>query len=107
MLTTFIIVSFITWIVGFFINGFTLYNVLIIVPTVMFSLRKVGIHCSMGSIIGAELLMLFFSIMWRLIFHKFELLRFILALIVRIIFICIVVYDETMFVYVSEEKKHD
>lgn len=105
MLTALIIVSVICWVAGFFINGFTLYGVVTLVPTVMFALRKFDIHIRMSNIITCEVLFLFFSIMWRLLFHKFSLLKLILTLVVRAIFILIVVYDDTVYVYVSEERK--
>lgn len=100
-----IIVSFLCWIAGFFINGFTLYSVLLIIPTVMFALRKFAIHIGLANIVTAEVLLLFFSVVWKLIFHKFALLKFILTLVVRLIFIILVIYDDTVFVYVSEERK--
>lgn len=105
MLTGLIIVSVICFLVGFFINGFTLYNVALLIPTIMFSVRKVGIHCKLGNILACEILFLFFSIVWRLMFHKFSLLKFILSILVRAVFILVVVYDDTAYVYVSEEKK--
>lgn len=105
MLNALIIVSALCWIAGFFVSGFTLYSVLTVVPTVMFMLRKFDIHIRMSNIFTCEALFLFFSIMWRLLFHKFSLLKLILTLIVRFIFIIIIVYDETVYVYVSEERK--
>ena len=105
MLTVFIIASFVCWVAGFFINGFTLYNVLLIIPTVMFALRKFDIHVKLANIVTCEIMFLFFSIAWRLLFHKMVILRLILTLLVRAIFILIVVYDNTAYVYVNEEKK--
>lgn len=100
-----IITSLICWIIGFFINGFSLYNVLIIIPTLMFSVRKVGIHVKYGHIIAVECLLLFFSIAYRLMFHKFHIIRCLLGILVRIIFIIICIYDDIVYVYVSEERK--
>lgn len=105
MLTALIIVGFICYIAGFFINGFSLYTIALIVPTVMFALRKVGIHIKFGNIMACEILFLFFSLVWRLMFHKFVLIKLLLSILVRIVFICVVVYDDTVYVYVSEERK--
>lgn len=105
MLTALIIVSAICWLAGFFINGFTIYNVALIVPTIMFALRKVGIHVKFGNIIACEILFLFFSVVWRLMFHKFALIKFMISILVRAVFLCIVIYDDTAYVYVSEERK--
>jgi hypothetical protein len=105
MLIGFIIVSIVCWILGFFINGFTLYNVMLLIPTLMFSARKVGIHIKFGNIVAAEVLLLFFSLMWRCLFHKFHIVRFLLSILVRAVFLIICIYDDTVYVYVNEERK--
>lgn len=105
MLTTFIIIAFVCWIIGFVINGFTLYSVSLIIPTLMFSSRKVGIHIKYGNIIAAEVLLLFFSLVWKLLFHKFYVVKFLLSILVRAVFLIICIYDDTVFVYVNEERK--
>lgn len=105
MLTALIIVSFVCWILGFFINGFTLYSFITIIPTIMFAIKKLGIFPKLGNIIACEVIFLFFSISWRLLFHKFSLLKLILTLILRIIFIGIAYYDSVAYVYTTEERK--
>lgn len=105
MLNVLIIISAVVWIAGFFVNGFTLYNVLLIVPTVMFALRKFDIHIRMSGIITCEVMFLVFSFLWRLLFKKLYVLKLILTLIIRLIFIIVVIYDDTVYVYVSEERK--
>ena len=105
MLNTLIIISFLSYIAGFLVNGFTLYNVLLIIPTILFSIRKVGIHIKMSSIITTEVLFLVFSVLWRLMFNDFSIVGLILTVVIRIIFVCVVLYDDTVYVYVSEEKK--
>lgn len=105
MLITLIIVSVVCWILGFVVNGFSLYNILIVIPTIMFSVRKVGIHVKMSNIVAIECVLLFFSIVFQLIFKSFVWWQFLLGLLLRLIFICIVWYDDTVYVYVSEEKK--
>ena len=105
MLNAFIIVSFVCWILGFFINGFTLYSLSLIIPTIMFSARKFGIHIKFGNIIAAEILLLFFSLVFRLIFHKLSIVKLLLSILVRAVFLIICIYDDTAYVYVSEERK--
>lgn len=105
MLTTLIIVSFVCWILGFVVNGFTLYNFMVVIPTIMFSVRKVGFHVKMGNIIATECLILFFSIVFMLIFKSFIWWKFLLGILFRVIFLCIVAYDDTVYVYVNEERK--
>lgn len=108
MLNGLIIASFICWILGFIFNGFTFYNVMILVPTIMFAVRKFGIHVKLGSLIGTECLFLFFSIAWKLIFSSFTWKALLLCLLFRFIAICLAIYDDTTYVYVQEErKKHD
>lgn len=107
MLNGLIITSFICWIAGFFINGFTLYNVLLIIPTIMFALRKFGIHIELSKILAPEILFLFFSTAWKLLFKKYLFVPWLIAVVVRLIFLGLVIYDDTMYVYVQEEKRHD
>ena len=105
MLSTLIIISVITWIAGFLVNGICLYNIAVIIPVIMFGVRKVGIHVSQSNIITAEVILIVFSLIWRLIFHKFIIWKFIVTILIRLVFIGVLIYDETMYVYVSEERK--
>lgn len=38
-------------------------------------------------------------------FNDFSIVGLILTVVIRIIFVCVVLYDDTVYVYVSEEKK--
>ncbi len=105
MLTVFIIIGFICWAAGFVINGFALYPIMCIIPTIMFALRKFDIHIKMSNIVATEIILLFFSITFKLIFHKFFIVKLLLTLLARAIFIGIVAYDDAAYVYVSEERK--
>ena len=105
MLNVLIIIGYITWILCFFINGFTLYSCLVVIPVTLFAIRRIGIHMKLTSILTSEIMFIIFSMLWRFLFNTFELLPFILTLLVRMVFICIVVYDETVYVYVTEERK--
>ena len=105
MLSTLIIISGLTWFLGFFVNGFTLYQLMIVIPVIMFSLRKFGIHMKQSSIFAAEIGFLFASTVWRLIFGKFILWKFLLTILLRIIFVIVVIYDDTVYVYKQEERK--
>lgn len=105
MLSTLIIISGITWILGFFVNGFTLYQIMTVIPVIMFCVRKFGIHAKQSNIIACEVGFMFASIVWRLIFSKFVLWKFLLTLLLRIIFIGVVIYDDTVYVYKQEERK--
>lgn len=105
MLTAFIIIGFVSWILGFIINGISLYTILVLVPVVMFSVRKVGIHVQLGTIMTCEILFLFFSTAWKVLFHDFVWSEFLLTVLVRAIFLGIVIYDSVVYVYITEERK--
>lgn len=105
MLNVLIIIVVICWIAEFFVNGFTFYNVMLVVPVLMFAGRKFDIHIKYANIITAECLLLFFSVMWRLIFGKFDLVRFIICVLIRAISCIVAIYDDTTYVYVKEERK--
>ena len=105
MLTVLIITQFVLWIIGFFIRGFTLYQLCLVTVPICFSLRKFGIKVSYGSLIAIEILLLFFSTIFTLMFSEIDVTRYILSLIVRIISIIIAIVDDTMYIYVTEERK--
>ena len=105
MLRTLIIMVFALWFGGFFVNGLTLYNVLLVVPVVMFTLRKFGIHVKLGTICLFEILFLFFSTTWRLLFTDVVWWRYWVGLALRVISVLVVVYDDFNYVYITEERK--
>lgn len=105
MLSVLIIIAFLCWIAGFVVNGVTLYAFMLVVPTVMFSIRKVGVHMSMGSIIGIEVFFIIVSTIMKVLFNNFSLVELILTIIIRAVFLIVVLYDDTVYVYVNEERK--
>lgn len=105
MLTTLIIVSVACWIAMFFVNGFCLYAIMTLVPTILFAIRKLGIHIKCGNILACEIIFLFFSVSYRLLFHKFVIAQLLISLVIRMIFLGICLYDDTVYVYVNEERK--
>lgn len=105
MLITFIIVAAICWLLGFFVNGFCVYNIALIIPTIMFAVRKIGIHIKFSNICTCEGLFLFASIVFRCIFGSFRWIPLLLGILLRVIFLGVVLYDDTVYVYVSEERK--
>lgn len=107
MLTVLIIIALICYIAGYFINGFTLYNVLLLIPTIMFIVRKAGIHVKLSSICIAEGVLLFFDMTYRLIFNRMNVAHFLLEILMRVIFLIVVIYDDANYVYVTEEVKRN
>ncbi len=100
-----IIISYVCWILGFIVNGFTLYNVLVFITTTMFTIKKLGVFCKLKNIITWECVFLIFSTLWRLLFHKLVFTRLLLTVVIRLVFIAISVYDDKFYVYVSKEIK--
>lgn len=107
MLNTLIIIGVVLWIATMITNGITLYSVLIVIPTIMFAIRKLAINMKLGSFLTCEIMFFFFSCVWKLLFGGFEAVRVIITIVIRIIFILIVMYDEKCFVYIQEERKRE
>lgn len=106
MLNVMIVIEFVLWLIGFFIRGkLTLYQVLLIVPVVMFALRKVGIKISAVTIVVTEILFLFFSTVFTILFSSIDKGPYIACIVVRVISIIIPIIDDTLYVYVTEERK--
>lgn len=100
-----IIAQVVLWIAGFFVKGFSLYQVCLIVPVVLFAIRKFGIKIGCSHIIVCEVLFLFFSTIFTMLFSEIDTVRYVLSLVLRIISILIAVIDDTMYIYVTEERK--
>lgn len=106
MLKVMIIAQFILWIAGFFVRGhITLYQVLLIVPVAMFALRKVGIKISATNIVVTELLFLFFSTVFTILFGSIDKVPYFICLGLRVISATIAIIDDVTGVYVTVERK--
>lgn len=106
MLSALIITQFVLWFIGFFIiGGISLYQLLLVSVPICFSLRKYGIKVSYGSLIAIDILLLFFSTTFTILFSEIDTVRYILCIVVRLISIIISIIDDTMYIYVTEERK--
>lgn len=105
MLSTLIIITLVIWILSMVAKGVCLYSILLIIPTIMFAARKFGWHAKLGAIIGVELFLLFFSVVWTLLFGHMNWIRLLICLILRVVFWGICIYDDITFVYISEERR--
>lgn len=103
MLSVLMAIAVVFWILTFFIKGVTLYTILLIIPTLLFCARKIGYHSKMSHIITAEVLFLFFSFAWQLLFGTLSMGKMILCILCRLVFLCVVLYDDKVYVYVNEE----
>lgn len=100
-----IILQVILWLLGFLVKGFTLYQISLIVPVMMFSFRKFGLKISSIHIVVVEILFLFFSTVFTILFSKINALRYIIGILLRVISCIIAIIDDTLYVYVTEERK--
>lgn len=107
MLTVLIAIVYGAWILGFVIDGLTIWNVLLFITTTMFAVRRFGIHVGMSHIVTLEVVFIIFTFLWRLLFNSLSIGWFLLLVFIRVIFIMIVFWDETQYVYIKEEKVID
>lgn len=106
MLNVLIIFQWLLWVGGFFAQGgITLYQVLLIIVPIMFMLRKYGIGVKYGTIIATEVLLAFFHIIFQILFGDIEVARLVVCIILRVICIIICVIDDTLYIYVTEERR--
>ena len=104
-LTILIIIQYACSTLLFFVNGFTLYNVITLICATMFAVRKVGIDVKLEYVMTLEVISLFFCIAWRVLFKGFTWPFLIWTLVSRIVFIIVYYYDSKAYVYISEEKR--
>lgn len=106
MLNVMIIIDFVLWIAGFFVRGkLTLYQLLLIIPVCMFALRKVGVKVSAVNIVVTEILFLFFSTVFTVLFSHIDKPIYITCIVIRVISLAMPIIDDIFFVYVTEERK--
>lgn len=100
-----IILMTIIWIIGFFVKGFCFYQVMLVIPVLMFACRKFGVKISSVHIIVVEVLFLFFSTVFTILFSEINGARYVISLLLRILSCLIAVIDDTLYIYVTEERK--
>ena len=74
---------------------------------ITFLLRKFGIHIKVTKIIPAEVLFMFLYFNGSLVFKTFTITNYIIMIIIRIVFYLIVYYDDTAYVYITEEVEKE
>ena len=100
-----IIFQFIIWIAGFFVKGFTLYQCVLIIPVVLFAVRKFGLRVSSVHIVVIEVIFLFFSTIFTILFGHIDKIPYIVSILLRILSCTIAIIDDTLYIYVTEERK--
>lgn len=104
---TLIVISIILLITTWFVQGLNFATIMAIVSTTMFCCRKFGYFCKPNSLVVMESVSLFITVVMQLLFKRFNILTFIIIVIMRALFLWIVYYDTEAFVYVSKEVRRE
>lgn len=88
-------------------SGFNILSILATISTLLFCSRKVGHFCQFKTLAGLEGTGAFLQVMMWLVFKRFHLVKFLLIVAFRLIFLAIALYDIKMFVYVKEVHRKD
>lgn len=99
------VLSIISWIGVIWFKGFTLYSFALLLPTILFLVRKFGYFVKLKNILICEGMFLFLSITWTFIFGTMSVKTYLITIVFRIMFILVVLYDDKAYVYVTEERK--
>lgn len=100
-----ILLQIVIWFIQWFINGTSLYHGLLLIPIFMFYVRKFGVKVGCGSVITTEILLIFFSTVFTILFSQIDTVKYIITIILRVISCLIIVLDDVLYVYVTEERK--
>lgn len=98
-------ISILSWVGAVYIKGFGLYTFSLLLPTILFLVRKFGYFISFKNIVISEGMFLFLSLTWNFIFATVSIKSYLLLVIVRAVFLLTVLYDDKVYVYVTEERK--
>lgn len=101
-LTVLVIIAAIIEVAGFIVSPFWLYPVFQIVPTVMFMARRIGVVTPMSKVRNVDItgFVLITALAWFLGKLSWSILW---VLLLRIIFLLIVWYDDKTFLYIEED----
>ena len=100
-------IQVVLWIIGFFVKGFCLYQLALIIPVTMFAVRKFGVKIGSLHICVAEILFLFFSTVMTVLFSSIDWTSYLWGLVLRVLSCLIAILDDTFYIYVTEERKAD
>lgn len=102
-ITALCIMEIILGILGFVVSPYLLLPVYSIVPTLMFCARRLGIIVPFAKIRNTELTGDVIITVLGLIFHKLTWLGYLGYMVVRVIFLLLVYYDDTHYLYIEED----
>lgn len=103
-LTVLLIASLALMVLTFFVAAMKIHALLLVIPIVMFCIRRYGILVKMNNILTAEGVIDFIFIVLSAILSKIVIVKLLLFILVRAIFIGIVIYDSKVYTYIEEEK---
>ncbi len=105
MTVTLVVIPLCLWLATWLVRGFSVYILCVLVSTLMFASRRIGIQVQFNTILTCEILPFGITTILNLLFKTFTWKVFLLTLLLRVIFIGVVVYDSKAFVYFTEERK--
>ena len=91
----------------FKVNPYNLITWTSIFTTGSFLLRPFGIHVKVTKIIPVEVLIAFLTFNGSLMLKTFSIKNYALMILIRCIFYAIVLYDDTQYVYITEEEEKE
>lgn len=100
-----LIVCAICCIATWFVEGFTVLTIMATVATVLFCSRKVGHFCKYNTLIALEGVGTFLTLVIQAVFDKFVLSRFLITVVLQVIFLAVAYYDTHTYVYVKEIRR--
>lgn len=100
-----IIITVVLWIASAVVQGFNLWTIGSMVATALFCGKKIGIFPKLKNLIAIEVITGFITVMIQLLFKRFKLVKFLITVVIRIIFILVAWVDSTMYVYFKETRR--
>jgi hypothetical protein len=100
-------IAIVAWLLTFIDYGFGIVSILVTITTGMFCCRKFGYFCKPTTLVVIEGIGIFLSTMLKMLFKSFVLSRFIILILLRLIFFAVVAYDVKTFIYVKEVHRKE
>ena len=102
-ITALCIIEIILSVIGFTVSPYILLPIYSIIPTLMFCGRRFGIIVTFSKIRTTEITGDVIITLLGLIFHKLTWLGFLGWIIIRVIFLLVIYYDDKHYLYIEED----
>lgn len=106
-MTGLLITSGIIWLLTAIVQGFNLWTIGALVSTLMFCGKKVAYFCKFQHLVAIEIICAILTICIQLLFKRFSLVKFLITIAVRLIFLGIALYDKTVYTYFTETRRKE